>query len=38
MVDTNAEGNKQDIFEFQSGLHQTSKVRGVLYLAADVFT
>ena len=38
MVDTSATGNKQDIFEFQSGMAQASKVRAVLYVAADVFT
>jgi len=38
MIDSDANGHKQDIFEFQSGLHQATKVRGVLYLAADVFT
>ncbi len=38
MIDSDANGNKQDIFEFQSGMHQATKVRGVLYLAADVFT
>ena len=36
--DTNAEGKKQDSFEFQSGMHQGSKARVILYLAADVFT
>lgn len=36
--DTDAQGKKQDTFEFQSGLHQGSKARIVLYLAADVFT
>jgi len=38
MIDTDVKGNKQDIFEFQSGMHQATKVRVVLYLAADVFT
>jgi hypothetical protein len=38
LVDTSATGNKQDIFEFQSGMHQASKTRAVLYAAADVFT
>jgi hypothetical protein len=38
MIDTDANGHKQDIFEFQSGMHQATKVRAVLYLAADVFT
>jgi hypothetical protein len=36
--DTDAQGNKQDSFEFQSGLHSGSKARIILYLAADVFT
>lgn len=31
-------GRRQDTFEFQSGLHQASKARVILYLAADVFT
>ena len=38
MIDTAANGNKQDIFEFQSGFNQASKVRSVFYVAADVFT
>lgn len=38
MIDTDFKGNKQDIFEFSSGMHQATKVRVVLYLAADVFT
>jgi hypothetical protein len=38
MIDSDKNGHKQDIFEFQSGLNQASKVRVVLYLAADVFT
>jgi hypothetical protein len=38
MIDTDAKGYKQDIFEFSSGMHQATKVRVVLYLAADVFT
>lgn len=36
--DTDKNGNKQDIFEFQSGFHQASKIRALPYLAADVFT
>lgn len=36
--DADPQGKKQDTFEFQSGLHQASKVRIILYLAADVFT
>ena len=38
LVDTSSDGHKQDIFEFQSGMHQASKVRAVFYVAADVFT
>ncbi len=38
MIDTAPNGNKEDIFEFQSGMHQGTKARVVLYLAADVFT
>ena len=38
MIDIDTKGHKQDIFEFSSGMHQASKVRVVLYLAADVFT
>ena len=36
--DTTADGKKEDVFEFVSGAHQATKVRGVFYLAADVFT
>lgn len=36
--DTDQQGRKQDTFEFQSGLHQGSKARIILYLAADFFT
>lgn len=36
--DTDAQGRKQDSFEFQSGMHGASKARIILYLAADVFT
>lgn len=38
MVDTDNQGNKQDVFQFQSGLHHASKIRALPYLAADVFT
>ena len=38
MVDTDQNGGKQDMFEFQSGMHQASKARIILYLAADIFT
>ncbi|MEK6804836.1 MAG: hypothetical protein AABZ34_19580 [Nitrospirota bacterium] len=36
--DTDQSGQKQDTFEFQSGFHQASKARVILYIAADVFT
>lgn len=36
--DTDQNGQKQDTFEFQSGFHQASKARVILYVAADVFT
>ncbi len=36
--DTDPQGRRQDTFEFQSGFHQASKARVILYLAADVFT
>jgi hypothetical protein len=36
--DTDPQGRKQDSFEFESGLHQGSKARIILYLAADFFT
>ena len=36
--DVDPQGRKQDTFEFQSGFHQGSKARVILYLAADVFT
>ncbi len=35
---TDPQGRKQDTFEFQSGMHQGSKARIILYLAADFFT
>jgi len=38
LEDTDKKGNKQDIFEFESGLHQAYKIRIIPYLAADVFT
>lgn len=38
LVDNDKNGHKQDVFEFQSGLHQASKMRILPYLAADVFT
>jgi hypothetical protein len=36
--DTDPAGKKQDVFEFESGFHQGSKARVILYLAADLFT
>jgi hypothetical protein len=38
MIDTLHDGTKQDMFEFQSGMHQASKARAILYIAGDVFT
>ena len=38
MVDSDAHGNKIDVFQFQSGFHQASKIRALPYLAADLFT
>ena len=38
LVDIAANGNKQDIFEFQSGFHGASKLRILPYIAADLFT
>ena len=38
MVDYDPHGNKIDVFQFQSGFHQASKIRALPYLAADVFT
>ena len=36
--DTDAQGRKQDSFEFQSGMHGASKTRVILYLAGDLVT
>lgn len=36
--ETDAQGRKQDVFEFHSGMHPASKLRAIPYLAADVFT
>jgi hypothetical protein len=36
--DSDAQGRKQDTFEFASGMNQASKIRILPYLAADVFT
>ena len=37
-TDSDSQGKKQDTFEFQSGMHGATKLRAILYLAADVFT
>jgi hypothetical protein len=36
--DTDAQGRKQDSFEFQSGMHGASKARVILYIAGDLVT
>jgi len=36
--ETDPAGKKQDLFKFESGFHQGSKVRIIPYLAADAFT
>jgi len=36
--DTDPQGKKQDSFEFQSGMHQGSKARIILYVFADLIT
>jgi len=36
--ETDPQGRKQDMFEFQSGMHQAAKLRALPYAAADVFT
>src|SRR5690349_4133107 len=36
--DIDPHGRKQDMFEFESGMHSASKARIILYAAADVFT
>lgn len=38
LSETDSQGQKQDMFEFQSGMHEASKLRAIPYLAADVFT
>jgi len=38
ITDVAANGDKQDIFEFRSGVNQAAKLRFLPYLAADVFT
>lgn len=37
-IDTDKNGNKIDMFEFESGLHHASKLRAIPYLAGDFFT
>lgn len=37
-IDTDKNGNKIDMFEFESGMHHASKMRAILYLAGDFFT
>lgn len=36
--ETDAQGRKQDLFEFQSGMHGASKTRVILYIAGDIIT
>jgi hypothetical protein len=36
--ETDAQGRKQEMFEFQSGMHQATKLRALLYAGADLFT
>lgn len=36
--DTDAQGKRQDSFEFQSGMHGASKTRVILYIAGDLVT
>lgn len=38
LSETDSQGRKQDMFEFQSGLHQLSKLRVLPYFAADFIT
>lgn len=38
LSETDPQGRKQDMFEFQSGMHQLSKLRVIPYLGADLFT
>lgn len=38
LSDADVHGRKQDMFEFQSGMHQLSKLRVIPYLGADIFT
>lgn len=36
--DTNKDGHKQDVFEFQSGTDNLSRMRALFYLGGDVVT
>ena len=36
--ETDAEGKKQEAYEFQSGMHGASKLRIIFYLAGDIVT
>ena len=36
--ETDAEGKKQETYEFQSGMHGASKLRIIFYLAGDIVT
>lgn len=36
--DTDPQGRRQDLFEFQSGMHGASKARIILYIAGDLVT
>jgi len=38
LTEIDPEGKKEDMFEFQSGLHQATKARVIFYVAADLFT
>lgn len=38
LSENDPQGRKQDMFEFQSGMHQFSKLRVIPYLGADIFT
>ena len=38
IVDVDANGHKQDYFEYRSGMNEASKARVVPYALADVFT
>lgn len=38
LSETNPQGQKEDSFEFHSGMNPASKARVILYIAADLFT